>query len=363
MINGTSVSLVVDEDNINGNRTHAGDYAGIIAFDRPFHAVFEAMVTASKTVSVVADPLGTATSPYALPGSRVRYIISASNAGNLQADEDSIVLTDAIPPNMVLVVSDIASAGSGPVLFSDASPSSGLGYTLPLVDILWARERDLEPLDTPERQAGLEARLNSAANAIEHSVVKAAYTQALRNRARDYFWALRREGRGTPARGPGPTGGPLKSDCNAAGLGNILQVLDNPGLLDLGREELALANFADQDVNAIRDAILDLSDYESEVDQTSVHRHLVTTGNTRAAQLLTSFTRKPHIDPDGHKAREWLTALERFAADDDSGAAEAAVDEGEAEWADTWRRLHQRTAERRAYRARLNEAAEKSDQS
>ncbi|MEL6474648.1 MAG: DNA primase [Pseudomonadota bacterium] len=233
----------------------------------------------------------------------------------------------------------------------------------PLVDILWARERDLEPLDTPERQAGLEARLNSAANAIEHSGVKAAYTQALRNRARDYFWALRREGRGTPARGPGPTGGPLKSDCNAAGLGNILQVLDNPGLLDLGREELALANFADQDVNAIRDAILDLSDYESEVDQTSVHRHLVTTGNTRAAQLLTSFTRKPHIDPDGHKAREWLTALERFAADDDSGAAEAAVDEGEAEWADTWRRLHQRTAERRAYRARLNEAAEKSDQS
>lgn len=129
VINGTSVSLVVDEDNINGNRTHAGDYAGIIAFDRPFHAVFEAMVTASKTVSVVADPLGTATSPYALPGSRVRYTISASNAGNLQADEDSIVLTDAIPPNMVLVVSDIASAGSGPVLFSDASPSSGLGYT------------------------------------------------------------------------------------------------------------------------------------------------------------------------------------------------------------------------------------------
>ena len=40
----------------------------------------------------------------------------------------------------------------------------------PLVEVLWRRERDAEPLDTPERQAGLEARLMQAADPPEASL-------------------------------------------------------------------------------------------------------------------------------------------------------------------------------------------------
>ncbi|MEL7111893.1 MAG: DNA primase, partial [Pseudomonadota bacterium] len=50
-----------------------------------------------------------------------------------------------------------------------------LDAALPLVEVLWRRERDAEPVDTPERQAGLEQRLMQAASAIQNGAVKSAY--------------------------------------------------------------------------------------------------------------------------------------------------------------------------------------------
>ena len=83
-----------------------------------------ANITASKSVSVLTSPAG----DYALPGSTLRYAITAENAGPLKADDGTVVIIDAIPDDTILSIADIGGAGSGPVLFSDGSPSSGLNY-------------------------------------------------------------------------------------------------------------------------------------------------------------------------------------------------------------------------------------------
>jgi DNA primase len=59
----------------------------------------------------------------------------------------------------------------------------------PLVDVLWERERSAaEPLDTPERRAGLKARLRHLAAAIADPDLSAAYKQELLRRY-DAVWA------------------------------------------------------------------------------------------------------------------------------------------------------------------------------
>ena len=50
-----------------------------------------------------------------------------------------------------------------------------LAQTQPFVEVLFARERDAEPLDTPEHRAGLKARLRTAAAAIQDADLSAAY--------------------------------------------------------------------------------------------------------------------------------------------------------------------------------------------
>lgn len=57
----------------------------------------------------------------------------------------------------------------------------------PLIDVLWERERDAEPLDTPERRAGLEQRVEAAVRRIGDNVVRSHYRQALQQRLRATF--------------------------------------------------------------------------------------------------------------------------------------------------------------------------------
>lgn len=60
-----------------------------------------------------------------------------------------------------------------------AALKAELSRTTPFVDVLFARERDLEPLDTPERRAGLKQRLRAAAARITDPDLAQAYRDAL----------------------------------------------------------------------------------------------------------------------------------------------------------------------------------------
>lgn len=57
-----------------------------------------------------------------------------------------------------------------------------LSQTTPFVEALFVRERDLEPLDTPERRAGLKNRLRAAAASIADKDLQQAYREELLQR-------------------------------------------------------------------------------------------------------------------------------------------------------------------------------------
>jgi len=243
-----------------------------------------------------------------------------------------------------------------------AAMKAALDEAVPMIELLWRRERDAEEVDTPERKAGLEKRLKSAAAAINEPAVRNAYERDLRQRMNDHFWSIRSAGRKSGK----STGGPVLNQAppKFSGLGLVIRAINSPGLVEEASERFASTDFHDHDVEAIRDAIFDLLSADSEVDRSRVRDHLVSGNKNRAAELLTNYPETPPLTPDEPEGREWLTALEQYAANtgsDESGAEDAKAAASETPAA--WRRLHQKVAERRARLARVNEAAEQADNS
>ncbi|MEM0985473.1 MAG: DNA primase [Pseudomonadota bacterium] len=250
-----------------------------------------------------------------------------------------------------------------------------LNEPLALVEMLWRRERDAEPLDTPERKAGLGARLKAAAGAIQNPDVRAAYQQDLAQRMRDHFFRLRgpqsmarriggvNAGSGqNGGRGPGPDVCARKATHGMVkGLGYLVRAVDNPALLDNHGETLAAAAFPDPDVRCIQDAIFAVYTRSGEVDRAAVRTHLLGCGKARAVNLLDQYPRTPEFMSDGPEAREWLIALEQFVSADELDAAEGIGSrEAATQSADNLKRFHRQIAEGHAWRARLNEAAQKA---
>jgi len=85
-------------------------------------------ITVLKSVLAYSDPVNGTTNPKYIPGVIAEYTIIASNSGG-PADNNSMFITDAIPPNTALYVNDIVGAGSGPIQFIDGATPSGLTYT------------------------------------------------------------------------------------------------------------------------------------------------------------------------------------------------------------------------------------------
>jgi hypothetical protein len=82
-----------------------------------------------KSVATISDPIDGVTRPKSIPGAIKEYTIVATNQGLGASDNNSVRLSDPIPAQTELVVTDIGGAGSGPVLFTQGSPTSGLTYT------------------------------------------------------------------------------------------------------------------------------------------------------------------------------------------------------------------------------------------
>ena len=258
--------------------------------------------------------------------------------------------------------------------------AEALDNRLALSELLWRRERDAEALDTPERQAGLEARLATAAAQIKHPGVRAAYERDLQARMRDHFWQVRQANRSNnnrkrPGTGQNPASGEsgqsaLKGGAPAKlrGLGAIVRAVDSPFLLDFGAETLAASAFPDPDVSQIRDCILDFVNAGKPIDRKALSAHLLEAGNMRASRLLKDYPDTPQIAADGPEAREWLIALEQYMAvrssdeQEPGSGMDAASGESTAS-PSAWRRRHQLVAERRALKARMNEAAGKVGES
>ncbi len=82
------------------------------------------LVKASQPFS---DPVNGASNPKMIPGGYAAYTVTVTNPHAFAITANTIAIVDATPANLRLFVAN-ASAGAGPVLFQNGSPSSGLSY-------------------------------------------------------------------------------------------------------------------------------------------------------------------------------------------------------------------------------------------
>jgi DNA primase len=201
-----------------------------------------------------------------------------------------------------------------------AALKSQLADTTPFVHALFTREHDLEPLDTPERKAGLKGRLRNAAALIADKDLAQAYREELLRR----FDALTRPA-GPPQGGDGgyrraPSGGAGRGrgrgrgrwaeaewvDPNATAVGKaaaqrlargmdaipaalVRYVLIDPTVLDTHLEDSFTAKgFGDPGLSDLAKEIIRLRLDAEHLDSASLTRHLATCG---FSALLTDIDR------------------------------------------------------------------------
>jgi DNA primase len=170
-----------------------------------------------------------------------------------------------------------------------------LARTQPFVDVLFARERDLEPLETPERRTALKARLRNAANSIEDKDLASAYRDELLKRLDALFGrapaaqsASRGSWRRDPRR-PAYEDAPLTAEGRAAGLRLHRSIeplaaalakgaLSDPVRLDPHMEALEAYGFGDPALADLAKQIIRLRLDADILDSGSLARHLAGEG-------------------------------------------------------------------------------------
>jgi DNA primase len=158
--------------------------------------------------------------------------------------------------------------------------AQALDRPLPLVDILWMRETQGAPLDTPERRAGLERRLREIAGQIGDETLRRHYAQELSDRlarllgrapgggGRGRDFSPRRRNfprRGEPETGPVRISPSLANSPLFRGVRApiaprdaliLLILMNHPEVLAAQVEEVAGLEFASGEAAALRDAML-----------------------------------------------------------------------------------------------------------
>lgn len=170
-----------------------------------------------------------------------------------------------------------------------------LGRSRPFVEVLFERERELEPLDTPERRAGLKQRLRAAAAAIGDRDLAEQYRDDLMRRfdtalGRGASFPPGRPRPGTPWRRGAPP--PLQG---ATGEGRVAArrlskalspiaaavaqgVIDDPLRLDAVLEDAQLYGFGDPALDGLAKEIIRLRLEADTLDSETLRRHLARSG-------------------------------------------------------------------------------------
>ena len=82
-----------------------------------------------KTVTPYSDPYNNTTNPKNIPGALVDYTLRVTNTGPGVVDNNTLLISDPVPLNTELFLGDIGAVGSGPIVFTQGTPTSGLTYT------------------------------------------------------------------------------------------------------------------------------------------------------------------------------------------------------------------------------------------
>ena len=183
-----------------------------------------------------------------------------------------------------------------------------LNEASPLVDFLWSQEYAAAPVDTPERMADFHMRLRTRVKAIMDGGVRSAYQDAIegriqaeRDRARghrsdhDRFRGARRgyERGKKPFYGQ-PTGDPSLKKAVERRLSSAAQavlikvILNHPGLIDEFGEMLGYTVLSDQNLDKLRQEILDIAGRDPDLDSAGLMTRLAERGHSHISGLLSS---------------------------------------------------------------------------
>ena len=220
-----------------------------------------------------------------------------------------------------------------------------LADTAAFVDLLFARERDVEPLDTPERRAGLRQRLRKAAGSIGDPDLAQAYREELQRRFDALFpvaapsadgqgrWQGRGQGRGF--RGPDPrltdagraAARRLARDIDPLAAALAHYALGDPAVLEAHFDELEAHGFGDPALGDLVSEIIRLRLDSEHLDIAALQRHLGARGFSALLNDIDRAASKsgaPFIQSDVTLAAarsQWslaFSALLRLAALDDA---------------------------------------------
>ena len=233
-----------------------------------------------------------------------------------------------------------------------------LAKTQPFVQALFERERDLDPLSTPESYAGLKVRLRKLAGAIADRDLGQMYREALLDRFEELrglsrpATTLSGAGRamaearwsGKPRKAarwaPPQTSRPLpvteertralRSAPSLLAAAVAKGVLDHPEFVDERLESLVVQGFCDPRLEGLAHAVVTARMQAEPLDSQDLDRHLRSLGLQPEVDDIASVAAKsgaPFLEPDAapDAARElWsqaydhlirITALERAFAD------------------------------------------------
>jgi len=216
-----------------------------------------------------------------------------------------------------------------------AALKAQLSETKPFVQALFEREQNLEPLDTPERRAGLKVRLRKLAATIADPDLSQSYRQDLLDRY-EGLWRLERpaytaseagralRGRRTDNK-PRLMGPTAEGKAAARELGQALRplaaavaraLLDDPDRMEEQIETLEVQGFGDTDLSEIAREIIRARIQAVTLDSRALERHLAAQGYDQLLKEITKAAAKsgaPFLDPGMplEQARtQWSQALE-----------------------------------------------------
>jgi DNA primase len=207
-----------------------------------------------------------------------------------------VLLPDGQDPDELL-------RSSGPEALADA-----LNRPLPLVDLLWMRETESAPLDTPERRASLERRLHDIAGQIGDDGLRRHYQRDLAQRLDRLFGhdqrgqfrrsdaarrnpggGRRRSDEGPMTIGPGLRNSPMFRGVKAAFAPRealiLLILINHPDLIDSRAEDLATLDLEGPEARGLRDALLRFAE-RSDTDTLELRPFLASLGLERTVARL-----------------------------------------------------------------------------
>lgn len=111
----------------------AGTYTFVITLPDPLNVdlasvCFYPAMSITKTVAIGSDNVTGTTNPHAIPDAFVDYTIVVKNNASYTVTNNSVVVSDPTPANLSMFVGNL-NGTSGPIVFTNGSPSSGLTYT------------------------------------------------------------------------------------------------------------------------------------------------------------------------------------------------------------------------------------------